>query len=109
MSIEYKKLDYSGKRWPEYRLSIPKQVELTCPECGAQITCDVEINEEAAPACDQAVAVAEIETDRCEGCAKPLCPQCPRTVDPDSLEFCRECVPATEAERSEQRKKAADK
>ena len=94
-NIIQKRVDYSSKRWPEYWLLIPEQVRLTCPECGAAIACDVAIDPEAMPAGNQAVAVAEIETDRCEGCSKPMCPKCPRTKDEDGLEFCRECVPTS--------------
>ena len=85
------KRPWEQARWPEYRLSIPKTVKLECPECHHSLACDVTIDEDAGDVLDQAVAVAELDTERCEQCSKLMCPACPHARNRDGFKICQAC------------------
>lgn len=84
------KKSWEQLRWPEYRLAIPKTIKLECPECHHSLACDVTIDD-AGTVLDQAVAVAELETERCEQCGRLMCPACPHARDLDGFKICQAC------------------
>jgi hypothetical protein len=81
-------------RWPEFRIEIPTEVTLECPECHAQIECGVELDRDSYYGPTLAIAVAGIDTWRCEECRQHGCPECVSFPHPDDpgLLLCASCA-----------------